>query len=196
VRGAFEYQGQKCSAASRAYIPRSIWSDFRDRLVAEIRQIKMGDPRDFRNFMNAVIDEGAFTTISDYIEFAKAQPDAEILCGGECDKRQGYFIQPTVVTTTNPSFKTLVEEIFGPVLTVFVYDDDQLDETLQLCDSASAYALTGAVFAQDLTHKAPRQSERIAILGRLVAFALARDAAGWGQVTSDAHVEAFMTQHI
>ena len=149
VRGAFEYQGQKCSAASRAYIPASIWADYKDRLLAEIQQIKMGDPRDFTHFMNAVIDENAFDTIAGYIEHARAAADAEIICGGECDKSQGYFIQPTVITTTNPAFKTLCEEIFGPVLTIHVYDDDKLDETLTQCDTASAYALTGAVFAQE-----------------------------------------------
>ena len=149
VRGAFEYQGQKCSAASRAYIPRSIWNDYRDRLTAEIQQIKMGDVRDFTNFMNAVIDKNAFTTITDYIDHAKAANDAEILCGGEYDDKDGYFIQPTVITTTNPGFRSLVEEIFGPVLTIFVYDDEKLDETLTQCDTASAYALTGAIFSQD-----------------------------------------------
>ena len=149
VRGAFEYQGQKCSAASRAYIPKSIWPQVRDGLVAELNQVKMGDPRDFTNFMNAVIDEGAFQTISGYIEHAKSSSDAKILFGGECDKSKGFFIQPTVITTTNPNFKSLCEEIFGPVLTIFVYDDDKLDETLTLCDTASAYALTGAIFAQD-----------------------------------------------
>ena len=149
VRGAFEYQGQKCSAASRAYIPRSIWKDFKDRLVAELQQVRMGDVRDFSNFVNAVIDDGAFATITGYIEHAKAAKDAAILCGGEYDKSHGYFIQPTVVTTDNPGYKSLVEEIFGPVLTIFVYDDDKLDATLAQCDSASAYALTGAVFAQD-----------------------------------------------
>jgi len=149
VRGAFEYQGQKCSAASRAYIPRSLWNDYRDRLTAEIQQIKMGDVRDFTNFMNAVIDKNAFATITGYIEHAKAASDAEILCGGEYDDKAGYFIQPTVITTTNPRFRSLVEEIFGPVLTVYVYDDAKLDETLTECDTASAYALTGAVFAQD-----------------------------------------------
>jgi 1-pyrroline-5-carboxylate dehydrogenase len=149
VRGAFEYQGQKCSAASRAYIPKSIWPQVRDGLVAELKQVKMGDPRDFTNFMNAVIDEGAFQTISGYIEHAKSSSDAKILFGGECDKSKGFFIQPTVITTTNPNFKSLCEEIFGPVLTIFVYDDDKLDETLTLCDTASAYALTGAIFAQD-----------------------------------------------
>ena len=149
VRGAFEYQGQKCSAASRAYIPQSIWPQVRDGLVAELKQVKMGDPRDFTNFMNAVIDDGAFKTISGYIEHAKSSSDAKILFGGECDKSKGFFIQPTVITTTNPNFKSLCEEIFGPVLTIFVYDDDKLDETLTLCDTASAYALTGAIFAQD-----------------------------------------------
>lgn len=149
VRGAFEYQGQKCSAASRAYIPKSIWPQVRDGLVGELKQVKMGDPRDFTNFMNAVIDEGAWKTISGYIEHAKSSSDAKILFGGECDKSKGFFIQPTVITTTNPNFKSLCEEIFGPVLTIFVYDDDKLDETLTLCDTASAYALTGAIFAQD-----------------------------------------------
>ncbi|MCA8951461.1 MAG: L-glutamate gamma-semialdehyde dehydrogenase, partial [Planctomycetes bacterium] len=149
LRGAFEYQGQKCSAASRAYLPKSIWPQVRDRLVAEIQKIKMGDPRDFTNFMNAVIDQNAFETITGYIEHAKNASDAKILCGGEGDRSEGFFIQPTVIETTNPRFKTLVEEIFGPVLTVYVYDDAELDEALGLCDSASAYALTGAVFAQD-----------------------------------------------
>ncbi|MEE2711349.1 MAG: L-glutamate gamma-semialdehyde dehydrogenase [Planctomycetota bacterium] len=149
VRGAFEYQGQKCSAASRAYIPRSIWNDYRDRLVAEIAQITMGDPRDFSNFMNAVIDKNAFTTITEYIDYAKAASDAEILTGGEYDGSAGYFIQPTVITTDNPNFRTMCEEIFGPVITVHVYDDANLEDTLTACDTASAYALTGAIFSQD-----------------------------------------------
>ncbi|MCR9247802.1 MAG: L-glutamate gamma-semialdehyde dehydrogenase [bacterium] len=149
LRGAFEYQGQKCSAASRLYIPKSIAGEFQDRLLAEIAQIKMGDPRDFSNFMNAVIDERAFDKISGYVEHARSASDAEILCGGVCDKSAGYFIQPTVVATSNPRFKTMVEEIFGPVVTMHVYDDSKLDETLAQCDTASAYALTGAIFAQD-----------------------------------------------
>jgi 1-pyrroline-5-carboxylate dehydrogenase len=149
VRGAFEYQGQKCSAASRAYVPKSIWPAVRDRLVAELAQVKMGDVRDFSNFVNAVIDEGAFTTITEYIAHAKASKDSQILCGGTADKSQGYFIAPTVVVTTNPNFRTMCEEIFGPVLTIHVYDDAALDETLVSCDIASPYALTGAIFAQD-----------------------------------------------
>ncbi|MCB9881000.1 MAG: L-glutamate gamma-semialdehyde dehydrogenase [Planctomycetes bacterium] len=149
VRGAFEYQGQKCSAASRAYVPESMWPDFRDRLMAQISQIRMGDVRDFSNFVNAVIDENAFRTISGYIDYAREASDADILCGGECDRSKGWFIQPTVIKTSNPTFKTLCEEIFGPVLTVSVYADSELDETLAACDTASPYALTGAIFSQD-----------------------------------------------
>ncbi len=149
VRGAFEFQGQKCSAASRAYIPKSIWSDYQERLVAEIAKIKMGDVRDFTNFMNAVIDEKAFDTISGYITHAKESSDATILCGGGFDKSKGYFIEPTVIVTTNPNFKSLCEEIFGPVITIFVYEDKDLDATLESCDKASAYALTGAIMSQD-----------------------------------------------
>ncbi|MCA8971646.1 MAG: L-glutamate gamma-semialdehyde dehydrogenase [Planctomycetes bacterium] len=149
VRGAFEYQGQKCSAASRAYIPESMWPEFRDRLMAQISQIRMGDVRDFSNFVNAVIDENAFRTISGYIDYAREASDADILCGGECDRSKGWFIQPTVIKTSNPTFKTICEEIFGPVLTVSVYADGELDETLTACDTASPYALTGAIFSQD-----------------------------------------------
>jgi len=149
VRGAFEYQGQKCSAASRAYIPRSLWPKVRDLVVDMVGQIKMGSPMDFRNFMNAVIDKGAFADHKGYIEYAKASPEAEILCGGKFDDSVGYYIEPTVVVTTNPRFKLMEEEIFGPVLTVFVYEDKDLDDTLRLCDTTSIYALTGAVFAED-----------------------------------------------
>jgi 1-pyrroline-5-carboxylate dehydrogenase len=149
VRGSFEFQGQKCSAASRAYIPKSIWNDYQERLVAEIAKIKMGDVRDFTNFMNAVIDEKAFDTISGYITHAKESSDAKILCGGGFDKSKGYFIEPTVIVTTNPNYKSLTEEIFGPVMTIFVYDDKDFDATLDSCDTASAYALTGAIFSQD-----------------------------------------------
>ena len=160
VRGAYEYQGHKCSAASRAYIPKSIWPDYKERLVAEIAKIKMGDPRDFRNFMNAVIDDKAFNTIAGYISHAKEASDAEILCGGGCDKSKGYFIEPTVITTTNPNFKSLCEEIFGPVLTILVYDDNDLDATLEACDTASAYALTGAIWAQD-RYAAVKMAQRL-----------------------------------
>ena len=149
LRGSFEFQGQKCSAASRAYIPRSLWPRVRDQLVAEVKQIKLGPPEDFSCFMNAVIDQKAFKDITGYIEHARKSADATILVGGESDASEGWFIQPTVIETTDPKAKTLCEEIFGPVLTIFVYDDNKLDGALASCDSASAYALTGAVFAQD-----------------------------------------------
>jgi 1-pyrroline-5-carboxylate dehydrogenase len=149
VRGAFEYQGQKCSAASRAYIPSSIWPRLKETLLGQISEITMGPPTDFRNFFNAVIDGGAFADIRGYIEYAENSPDAEILVGGGCDDATGYYIEPTVVQTTDPRFKLMQEEIFGPVLTVFEYDDSMLDETLELCDTTSSYALTGAIFAQD-----------------------------------------------
>jgi len=149
IRGAYEYQGQKCSAASRAYIPRSVWNTIKDDLVSQIKGIKMGPAEDFTNFFNAVIDKGAYSTIKGYIDFAKTAPDAKILAGGGCDDSEGYFIQPTLIETTNPRFKTMEEEIFGPVMTVYVYEDGKFDETLRLCDETSPYALTGAIFAQD-----------------------------------------------
>ncbi|MBI5868158.1 MAG: L-glutamate gamma-semialdehyde dehydrogenase [candidate division Zixibacteria bacterium] len=149
LRGSFEYQGQKCSAASRAYIPESIWPAVKERLLDQMKQMKMGDPAIFSNFINAVIDKAAFDSIKSYIDHAKSAPDATILAGGRCDDSVGYFIEPTVVQTTNPRFKLICEEIFGPVLTIFVYPDNKLDETLQQCDTVSPYALTGAVFAQD-----------------------------------------------
>ncbi len=149
VRGGFEYQGQKCSAGSRVYVPRSLWPALRQDLADQVGSIRMGSPVDFRHFMAAVIDQWAFDRIKRYIDFAKASPDAEILAGGGCDSSQGYFIQPTVVVTTDPRFKLMTEEIFGPVVTVFVYDDGALEATLDLCDSTSPYALTGAVFADD-----------------------------------------------
>ncbi|MCX7797042.1 MAG: L-glutamate gamma-semialdehyde dehydrogenase [Melioribacter sp.] len=149
IRGAFEYQGQKCSAASRAYIPKSIWSKLKDYLIDELKTIKMGDVLDFTNFMNAVIDKNAFTSISTYIEYAKNSNEAEIIYGGNYDDSIGYFIEPTVIITSNPKFKTMEEEIFGPVLTIFVYDDNKYEETLHLCDETSPYALTGSIFAQD-----------------------------------------------
>ncbi len=151
VRGAYEYQGQKCSAASRAYIPRSVWNRIKDPLAAQVRGLKMGPAEDFTNFVNAVIDKAAFNNIKAYIDFAKSAPDAKILAGGGCDDSQGYFIEPTLIETTNPGFKTLTEEIFGPVMTLFVYEDGKFEETLRLCDATSPYALTGAVFAQDRT---------------------------------------------
>ena len=149
VRGAFEYQGQKCSAASRAYIPRSIWKAVKEGVLEQIGRIRIGSPLDFRNFMTAVIDRPAYETIMSFIDYAQGSPDAEIICGGKGDDSTGYFIEPTVVLTTDPHFKLVQEEIFGPVLTVFVYDDGALDEALRLCDTTSPYGLTGAIFASD-----------------------------------------------
>ena len=149
LRGAFEYQGQKCSAASRMYIPKSLWKEFKEKYVTEVGKIKMGDVEDFTNFMSAVIDKGAFKSITEYIKFAKASDEAEIITGGNFDDSKGYFIEPTTIVTTNPGFKTMEEEIFGPVLTIYVYDDDKFDEALTLCDETSPYALTGAIWAQD-----------------------------------------------
>jgi 1-pyrroline-5-carboxylate dehydrogenase len=149
VRGAFEYQGQKCSAASRAYIPHSLWPEVNRLLIDTVAAVRMGDPRDFRNFMGAVIDEAAFDRIAGYIEFARSSSEAEILAGGGCDKRRGYFVEPTVVRTTNPHFRLMEEEIFGPVLTLYIYPDAEYEATLALVDQTSPYALTGAVFARD-----------------------------------------------
>ncbi len=149
IRGAFEFQGQKCSAASRAYIPESMWPKLKQRLIEEINTMKVGDVEDFRNFMGAVIDAQAFRSIKSYIEYAKESPEAEVICGGKCDDSVGFFVDPTVIVTTNPHFKTMREEIFGPVLTVYVYKDEDIEEALDLCDSTSIYGLTGAVFAQD-----------------------------------------------
>lgn len=149
LRGAFEYQGQKCSAASRMYVPQSIWKEFKEKFVEEVGKIKIGDVEDFTNFMGAVIDKGAYETITNYIKYAKDSDEAEIITGGNFDNSKGYFIEPTTIVTTNPKFKTMEEEIFGPVLTIYVYDDNKFDETLTLCDETSPYALTGAIFAQD-----------------------------------------------
>ena len=148
-RGAFEYQGQKCSAASRAYIPSSIWSDVKQFLLEDIKSFKMGPVDDFGNFINAVIDKGAFDSIKNYIDFAKNASDAEILIGGNCDETNGYFIEPTVILAKNPKFKTMCEEIFGPVLTIYVYEDEKWEETAKILDETSDYALTGAIFSQD-----------------------------------------------
>ena len=147
VRGAFEYQGQKCSAASRMYVPKSRWHDIRDRMVAMMRDIKMGDVRDFRNFMGAVIDKKAFTKISGYIDDAKQ--NAKVIQGGGYQGDQGYFIEPTLVEASDPGYRLMCEEIFGPVLSVYVYDDAKWAETLAIVDRTSPYALTGAVFARD-----------------------------------------------
>ena len=152
VRGAFEYQGQKCSAASRAYIPESLWKEVRTKLLDMVGTIKMGDVTDFRNFMGAVIDKAAFESIKEYITHARsreARGKARIIHGGKCDDSEGYFIEPTIIQAKDPNYKSMVEEIFGPVLTLYVYQDKDFLKTLRLCDSASAYALTGAVFAQD-----------------------------------------------
>lgn len=149
VRGAFEYQGQKCSAASRVYIPESIWNRMRDQLLSQVEELEVGDVTDFRNFMGAVIDKKAFDKITGYITDADESSDANILVGGESDGDEGYFIRPTVIQARNPEYTTMCEEIFGPVVTVFVYPDREWEETLELVDSTSPYALTGAVFARD-----------------------------------------------
>jgi 1-pyrroline-5-carboxylate dehydrogenase len=149
IRGAFEFQGQKCSAASRAYIPASLWGPVRQTLEADMARVKMGPTSDFRNFFNAVIDKSAFATITEFIDYAKAAKDAEVIIGGGYDDSKGYFIEPTVILTSNPHFRTMEEEIFGPVMTIYVYDDEKYEETLDLCDRTSIYALTGAVFASD-----------------------------------------------
>ena len=149
VRGAFEYQGQKCSAASRAYIPASLWPAVETQLKADLAAIKMGGTEDFENFVNAVIDAKAFAKITSYIGEAKKSPEVTVISGGNFDDSKGYFVEPTVLLTTNPTYRTMVEEIFGPVLTIYVYNDADWKETLALVDSTSAYALTGAIFAQD-----------------------------------------------
>jgi 1-pyrroline-5-carboxylate dehydrogenase len=149
VRGAYEYQGQKCSAASRAYIPQSLWPAVKERLVDQIKTIKMGDITDFSMFMGAVIDKAAYDSIVEYVDYAKNSSEAEILVGGGYDDSKGYFIEPTVVVTTNPKFKLMEEEIFGPVLTLFVYPDSEYAQFLEMCDSTSPYALTGSIFALD-----------------------------------------------
>lgn len=149
ARGAFEYQGQKCSAASRAYLPSSLWPEIKKRLLADLKSMKMGSPEDFTNFINAVIDEKAFDKISGYIREAKKSKDAKIIAGGGFDKSNGFFIEPTVIQVTDPKYVTMCEEIFGPVLTVYVYDDPDYKKILGVLDTTSPYALTGAVFARD-----------------------------------------------
>ena len=148
-RGAFEYQGQKCSAASRAYIPSNLWEEIREQIVNDVKSFNIGSPEDPSNFINAVISEQSFDRISSYIDYAKEQNDAEIIIGGGYDKTTGYFIEPTVIVTTNPNFKTMCEEIFGPVITIYVYEENKWIETLKLVDETSEYALTGAVFSID-----------------------------------------------
>lgn len=149
VRGAFEYQGQKCSAASRAYVPSNLWADVKKYMLADLAEIKMGVTEDFSNFVNAVIDEKSFDKISNYITEAKKSDKVEVIAGGNFDKSKGYFIEPTVLLTTDPKYTTMCEEIFGPVLTIYVYDENQYEETLELVNTTSPYALTGAIFAQD-----------------------------------------------
>lgn len=148
-RGAFEFQGQKCSAASRAYIPGALWDEVKKHLLEDIASFTMGSPEDFSNFVNAVIDERAFDKISGYIAQAKKDADADILIGGGYDKSEGYFIEPTVILAKNPKYRTMVDELFGPVLTIYVYEDNDFEAALELVDQTSPYALTGAVFAQD-----------------------------------------------
>jgi 1-pyrroline-5-carboxylate dehydrogenase len=149
IQGAFEYQGQKCSAASRAYIPKSLWPALKEYLVGELKTLKTGDVADFGNYNNAVIDKNAFDSITGFINYAKGSNEAKVIVGGDSDDSAGYFINPTIIETTNPKFKTMEEEIFGPVLSVYVYDDNKYEETLRLCDQTSPYGLTGAIFAQD-----------------------------------------------
>lgn len=148
TRASYEYQGQKCSAASRAFVPASIWPQVKEGMLAEIEKIKIGDITDFTNLMGAVIDASAFKTNKEYIDYAKASEDAEVICGGYDDSK-GYFVYPTLIEAKKPDFKTMVEEIFGPVMTVYVYPDDKLDETLASCDTATSYGLSGAIFADD-----------------------------------------------
>ena len=148
LRGAFEYQGQKCSAASRAYIPESVWGDIGNNLVSEVKKIKMGDCKDFTNFMTSVIDKRAFDKITGYIKRAKENENCEIAVGGGSNEETGWFIEPTIIVTKDPKSESMVEEIFGPVLTIYVYDDNKFEETLKLCDESSPYALTGAIFAK------------------------------------------------
>ena len=159
VRGGYEYQGQKCSAVSRVYVPESVWTRIKDDLRGEIREIAMGDVADFRSFMGAVIDRAAFRKISDYIEGARSAADADVLVGGECDDAEGYFVRPTLIQAQRPDYTTMREEIFGPVVTLYVYPDAEWDKALELVDITSPYALTGAVFATD--RKAVGQALRV-----------------------------------
>jgi 1-pyrroline-5-carboxylate dehydrogenase len=149
LRGAFEFQGQKCSAASRCYIPSNLWDEVKKYLLEDLKTLKMGPTEDFGNFINAVIDERSFNSISGYIEKARSNPLSEIIAGGKYDKSKGYFIEPTVILTKDPSSITMCEEIFGPVLTVYVYHEDNFEQTLELVDSTSPYALTGSIFSKD-----------------------------------------------
>ncbi len=159
IRGAFEYQGQKCSALSRAYLPKTIWPQIKERYLEQVATIKMGDVQDFSNFMNAVIDQAAFNTIKHYIDYAKQASETTFLTGGNYDDREGYFIEPTTILTSDPHFKTMEEEIFGPVLTIYLYDPKDWHATLHLVDETSPYALTGCVFAEDFQAAAEASTE-------------------------------------
>jgi 1-pyrroline-5-carboxylate dehydrogenase len=149
TRGAFEFQGQKCSAASRAYIPQSLWPAIKEQLITDVKSMKMGSPEDFGNFITAVIHEGSFDKLAKAIDQAKADTDAEIIVGGNYDKSKGYFIEPTVIITTNPKYATMETELFGPIITIYIYEDSKWNDTLKLIDETSEYALTGAIFSQD-----------------------------------------------
>ncbi len=149
LRGAYEYQGQKCSAASRAYIPKSMWNEFMEKFEGMVKGIKMGPPEDLSNFYNAVIDEASFDKLAKYIDNAKKDKDAEVIIGGGYDKSEGFFIEPTVILAKDPHYVTMEEELFGPVLTIYVYEDDKMEEALDTLDNTSIYALTGAIFARD-----------------------------------------------
>jgi 1-pyrroline-5-carboxylate dehydrogenase len=149
VRGSFEYQGQKCSAASRAYIPQSLWEDVKKHVIAQTKEIKMGSPEDPSNFVNAVIHEGSFDKIARYIDAAKADKEIEIIVGGNYDKTVGYFIEPTVILTKSPTYATMTDELFGPVMTVYVYEDTAWETSLKLVDESTEFALTGAIFSTD-----------------------------------------------
>ena len=163
ARGAFEYQGQKCSAASRAYVPRSMWPDVLDELQAILSEMKMGDVADFSNFLGAVIDARSYGKISEAVQRAASEPNVEIVAGGRCDDSEGYFIEPTVAVVQDPKHDLMRTEYFGPLLGVYVYEDARVDETLELCATTSPYALTGAIFADD------RQAVRQAIDFRFAA---------------------------
>ncbi|MFT7083706.1 MAG: 1-pyrroline-5-carboxylate dehydrogenase [Nonlabens sp.] len=149
VRGAFEFQGQKCSAASRAYIPKSMWPDVEKMIRRDVDSFKMGSPEDMSNFITAVIHEGSFDKLAKYIDRAKSDAHAEVVIGGNYDKSKGWFIEPTVIVTTDPKYVTMETELFGPVITIYVYEDHQYTEMLQLVDETSEYALTGAILGQD-----------------------------------------------
>ena len=148
-RGAFEYQGQKCSAASRAYIPKSLWADVKQSVIKDVNSFKMGSPEDPSNFVNAVIDKKAFTKLAGYLDQAKKDKDAEIIVGGDYDDSKGYFIEPTIIVTSNPKYTTMCTELFGPIITIYVYEDNDWEAILDLVDGTSEYALTGAIFSGD-----------------------------------------------